>query len=70
MSIEQLLAYEFKQHFCYQELNKWKFYLCQKRSIEEVEVALAATTSLLTEIKKLDQKIFDENVPKYDDPLN
>ena len=70
MSIEQSLAYEFKQHFCYQELQKWKHYLCQKRSIEEVEVAIAATTSLLTEIKKLDQKIFDENVPKYDDPLN
>ena len=70
MSNEQSLAYEFKQHFCYQELQKWKHYLCQKRSIEEVEVAIAATTSLVTEIKNMEDKIYDENIPPYDDILN
>ena len=70
MSSEQSLAYEFKQHFCYQELQKWKHYLCQKRSIEEVEVAIAATTSLVTEIKNMEDKIFDEKTPPYDDILN
>ncbi len=69
MSTEQSLAYEFKQHFCYQELQKWKNYLCQKRCIEEVEVAIAATTSLVTEIKNLEDKIYNENIPEYDDPL-
>ena len=70
MSIEQSVAYAFKQHFCYHELQKWKHYLCQKRSIEEVEVAIAATTSLVTEIKNLEDKIYDENIPPCDDILN
>ena len=69
MSTEQSLAYEAKMHFCYLELQKWKHYLCHKRSIEEVETALAATTSLITEIKSLDDKIYYENIPEYDDPL-
>ena len=70
MSNEQSLAYEAKMHFCYLELQKWKHYLCQKRSIEEVEVAIAATTSLVTEIKNLEDKIYDENIPPCDDILN
>ncbi len=70
MSTEQSLAYKFKQHFCYLELQKWKHYLCQKRCIEEVEVAIAATTSLVTEIKNLEDKIYNENIPPYDDILN
>ena len=41
-----------------------------KRSIEEVEVAIAATTSLVTEIKNMEDKIYDENIPPYDDILN
>ena len=69
MPTEQSLAYEAKVQFCYLELQKWKHYLCDKRTLEEVEVALAATTSLLLEIKDLENKIYNENVPKYDDPL-
>ena len=42
----------------------------KKRSIEEVEVAIAATTSLVTEIKNMEDKIYNENIPEYDDPLN
>ena len=70
MPTEQSLAYEAKMQFCYLELQKWKHYLCQKRSIEEVEVAIAATTSLVTEIKNLEDKIYDENIPPCDDILN
>ena len=69
MSTEQSLSYEFKQQFCYQELHKWKHYLFEKRTLEEVEVAIAATTSLVTEIKNLEDKIYNENIPEYDDPL-
>ena len=69
MSIEQSLSFEVKRQFCYLELQKWKHYLCHKRSIEEVETALAATTSLLQEIKELEDKIYNENIPEYDDPL-
>ena len=69
MSIEQSLSFEVKRQFCYLELEKWKHYLCQKRCIEEVEVAIAATTSLVTEIKNLEDKIYNENIPEYDDPL-
>tara|TARA_B100000963_G_scaffold329548_1_gene318959 strand:+ start:6455 stop:6667 length:213 start_codon:yes stop_codon:yes gene_type:complete len=69
MTIEQSLAYEFKQQFCYQELQKWKHYLCQKRSMEEVEKAIAATTSIVFEIQSLENKIYNENIPEYDDPL-
>ena len=69
MSTEQSLSYEFKQKFCYQELHKLKHYLCDKRTLEEVEVAIAATTSLVTEIKNLEDKIYNENIPEYDDPL-
>ena len=70
MPTEQSLAYEAKMQFCYLELQKWKHYLCHQRSIEEVETALAATTSLLQEIKDLEDKIYNENIPEYDDPLN
>ena len=69
MPTEQALAYEAKMHFWYLELQKGKHYLCHKRSIEEVETALAATTSLLQEIKNLEDKIYNENIPEYDDPL-
>jgi len=69
MPSEQSLAFEAKMHFCYLELQKWKYYLCEKRSLEQVEVAIAATTSLLEEIKKLEDKIYNENIPEYDDPL-
>ena len=55
--------------FCYLELQKWKHDLCHRRSSEEVEPALAATTSLLQEIKELEDKIYNENIPEYDDPL-
>ena len=43
--------------------------MCDKRTLEEVEVAIAATTSLVTEIKNLEDKIYNENIPEYDDPL-
>ena len=66
---EQSLAYEEKMQFCYLELQKWKHYLCHKRTVEEVETALAAPTSLLQEIKDLEDKIYNENIPEYDDPL-
>ena len=69
MSTEQSLSYEFKQKFCYQELHKWKHYLCDKRTLEEVEVAIAATTSIINEIRNLEDKIYNENIPEYDDPL-
>ncbi len=69
MTTEQSLSYEFKQHFCYMELHKWKHYLCEKRTLEEVEVAIAATTSIINEIRKLEDKIYNENIPEYDDPL-
>ena len=69
MSNEQSLSYEVKRQFCYQELEKWKHYLCDKRKLDEVEIAIASTTSLLTEIKLLDDKIYNENIPEYDDPL-
>jgi hypothetical protein len=70
MPTEQSLAYEVKRQFCYLELDKWKHYLCEKRKLDEVEVAIAATTSLITEIKSLDDKIYNENIPPYDDILN
>ena len=70
MPTEQSLAYEAKMQFCYLELQKWKHYLCHKRTVEEVETALAATTSLLQEIKELEDKIYDENIPPCDDILN
>ena len=70
MSTEQSLSFEVKRQFCYIELGKWKNYLCDKRKLEEVEVAIAATTSLINEIRKLDDKIFDENTPPCDDILN
>ena len=69
MSTEQSLSYEFKQQFCYTELHKWKHYLCDKRTLEEVEVAIAATTSIINEIRNLEDKIYNENIPEYDDPL-
>ena len=69
MSTEQSLSYEFKQKFCYQELHKWKHYLCDKRTLEEGEVAIAATTSIINEIRNLEDKIYNENIPEYDDPL-
>tara|TARA_B100001094_G_scaffold315042_1_gene354572 strand:- start:24907 stop:25119 length:213 start_codon:yes stop_codon:yes gene_type:complete len=69
MSIEQSLAFEVKQRFCYIELEKWKHYLCNKRTIEEVEAAIAATTSIIVEIQNLENKIYNENIPEYDDPL-
>ena len=69
MPTEQSLAYEAKMQFCYLELQKWKHYLCHKRSVEEVETALAATYSLLDTIKDLEIKIYNENIPEYDDPL-
>ena len=69
MPSEQSLAFEAKMQFCYLELQKWKHYLCQQRSMEEVETALAATSSLLHEIKDLEDKIYNENIPEYDDPL-
>ena len=70
MSIEQSLSFEVKRQYCYLELQKWKDYLCEKRRLEEVEVAIAATTSLVTEIKNLEDKIYNENIPPYDDILN
>ena len=69
MPTEQSLAYEVKRQFCYLELDKWKHYLCDKRKLNEVEVAIAATTSLINEIRLLDDKIYNENIPEYDDPL-
>ena len=69
MSIEQSLSFEVKRQYCYLELQKWKDYLCEKRKIEEVEVAIAATTSIINEIRSLDDKIYNENIPEYDDPL-
>ena len=69
MSIEQSLSFEVKRQFCYLELDKWKHYLCDKRKLNEVEVAIAATTSLINEIRLLDDKIYNENIPEYDDPL-
>ena len=69
MPTEQSLAYEAKMQFCYLELQKWKHYLCHQRTVEEVETALAATTSLLHEIKELEDKIYNENIPESDDPL-
>ena len=69
MSIEQSLSFEVKRQYCYLELQKWKDYLCEKRKLEEVEVAIAATTSIINEIRSLDDKIYNENIPEYDDPL-
>ena len=70
MPTEQSLAYEVKRQFCYLELQKWKDYLCDKRKLDEVEVAIAATTSIINEIRLLDDKIYNENIPPYDDILN
>tara|TARA_R100000734_G_C3298693_1_gene89580 strand:+ start:819 stop:1031 length:213 start_codon:yes stop_codon:yes gene_type:complete len=70
MATRQALAYEAKQRFCYIELEKWKNYLCAKRTIEEVEKALAATTSIVVEIQNLNDKIYQENLPEFDDLLN
>ena len=70
MPTEQSLAYEVKRQFCYLELDKWKHYLCEKRKLDEVEVAIAATTSLINEIRLLDDKIYNENIPPCDDILN
>ena len=70
MPSEQSLAFEAKLHFCWLELQKWKHYLCHQRTVEEVETALAATYSLLDTIKELENKIYNENIPEYDDPLN
>ena len=69
MSTEQSLSFEVKRQFCYLELEKWKHYLCDKRKLDEVEVAIAATTSIINEIRSLDDKIYNENIPEYDDPL-
>ena len=69
MSIEQSLSFEVKRQFCYLELDKWKHYLCDQRTLEQVEFAIAATTSLINKIKELDDKIYNENIPEYDDPL-
>ena len=69
MPTEQSLAYEAKMQFCYLELQKWKHYLTHQRTVEEVETALAATYSLLDTIKELEDKIYNENIPEYDDPL-
>ena len=70
MPTEQSLAYQVKRQFCYLELHKWKDYLCDKRKLDEVEVAIAATTSIINEIRLLDDKIYNENIPPYDDILN
>tara|TARA_R100001015_G_scaffold15505_1_gene7467 strand:- start:286 stop:498 length:213 start_codon:yes stop_codon:yes gene_type:complete len=70
MPTEQSLAYEVKRQFCYLELHKWKDYLCDKRKLDEVEVAIAATTSIINEIRLLDDKIYNEDIPPYDDILN
>ena len=69
MSVEQTLAYEAKVEFCYRELEKWKQYLCDKSSMEEVEAALVSITSLYVELTTLKDKIYNLNVPEYDDPL-
>tara|TARA_R100000995_G_scaffold44294_1_gene20799 strand:+ start:330 stop:542 length:213 start_codon:yes stop_codon:yes gene_type:complete len=69
MSVEQTLAYEAKVEFCYRELEKWKQYLCDKRTMEEVEAALVSITSLYVELTTLKDKIYNLNIPEYDDPL-
>ena len=69
MSCEQTLAYEAKVEFCYRELVKWKQYLCDKRTVEEVDAALVAITSLYVEVTTLKDKIYNLNIPEYDDPL-
>lgn len=69
MSAEQTLAYEAKVEFCYRELEKWKKYLLDKRTMEEVEAALIAITSLYVDLTSLKDKIYNLNIPEYDDPL-
>tara|TARA_R100001440_G_scaffold73772_1_gene98607 strand:- start:389 stop:601 length:213 start_codon:yes stop_codon:yes gene_type:complete len=69
MSAEQTLAYEAKVEFCYRELEKLKEYLCDKRTIEEVETALVSITSLYVDLTTLKNKIYNLNIPEYDDPL-
>ena len=44
-------------------------YLCAKRSIEEVEKAMAGAMSVMLEIKSLEEKIYQATMPEYDDPL-
>ena len=70
MGIERSLAYEAKRRFCYIELEKWKFYLCEKRHLNEVEIAIANTCEIINEIRRLDDVIYSENMPPCDDPLN
>jgi|TARA_B100001093_G_C26857349_1_gene1028084 hypothetical protein len=69
MKAEQTLAYEAKVEFCYRELEKWKKYLLDKRTMEEVEAALIAITSLYVDLTSLKDKIYNLNIPEYDDPL-
>ena len=69
MSCEQTLAYEAKVEFCYRELDKWEKYLCDKRTLGEVQAALVSITSLYVEITTLKDKIYNLNIPEYDDPL-
>tara|TARA_R100001591_G_scaffold65134_1_gene74658 strand:- start:318 stop:530 length:213 start_codon:yes stop_codon:yes gene_type:complete len=69
MATEQELAYQAKKRFCYIELKKWMVFLCDKRTIAEVEKALAAALSITLHIKDLDDKIYNETTPEYDDPL-
>ena len=69
MSCEQTLAYEAKVEFCYRELDKWEKYLCDKRTLEQVQASLVAITSLYVEITTLKDKIYNLNIPEYDDPL-
>tara|TARA_R100000353_G_scaffold12213_1_gene12666 strand:+ start:134 stop:346 length:213 start_codon:yes stop_codon:yes gene_type:complete len=69
MTTEQVLAYKAKQRFCYIELKKWMLYLCAKRTIEEVEKAMAGAMSVMLEIKTLEEKIYQATMPEYDDPL-
>jgi hypothetical protein len=69
MSCEQTLAYEAKVEFCYRELKNWKQYLCDERTIEEVETALIEITSLFIEVTDLKNKIYNLNIPEYDDSL-
>ena len=50
-------------------IEKWKQYLCDKRTMEEVEAALVSITSLYVELTTLKDKIYNLNIPEYDDPL-
>ena len=69
MATEQELAYQAKKRFCYIELKKWMVFLCDKRTIAEVEKAVGAALTITLTIKDLDDKIYNETMPEYDDPL-